>query len=36
MLTEAVRLFLETASDEEIQGRLHAEVYVGSIEVAVG
>lgn len=36
MLTEAVTLFLKSASEEEIQERLHGEVYVGSIEVAVG
>ena len=36
MLTEAVELFLECASPEEIKHRLHGEVYVGSIEVTVG
>lgn len=35
-LREAVQLFLEEASQSEIEGRLHGEVYVTSIEVAVG
>ena len=35
-LVEALQLFLETASPQEIQGRLHEEVYVTQIEVAVG
>lgn len=34
-LQEAVELFLECASPEEIQGRLHNEVYVTRLEVAV-
>ncbi|MFM1918548.1 MAG: hypothetical protein RLZZ303_182 [Candidatus Hydrogenedentota bacterium] len=36
MLTEAVELFLECASENEIRERLHGEVYVGSIEVTIG
>jgi predicted RNase H-like HicB family nuclease len=36
MLTEAVQLFLEAASEEEIRERLHTEVYIGSLEVTVG
>ena len=35
-LREAVELFLETASPAEINERLHAEVYVTSLEVEVG
>ena len=35
-LREAVELFLETASPEEIAERLHSEVYVSSFEVAIG
>ena len=35
-LLEALELFLETASAEEIRGRLQSEVYVTSLEVAVG
>jgi predicted RNase H-like HicB family nuclease len=35
-LREAVELFFETASPEEIRTRLHQEVYVTQIEVAVG
>lgn len=34
-LIEAIELFLETASSQEIQGRLHNEVYVTHLEVAV-
>jgi len=34
-LIEAVELFFETASPLEIQQRLHAEVYLTTIEVAV-
>ena len=33
---EALVLFFETASPEEIQDRLHEEVYVTHVEVAVG
>jgi len=35
-LREAVELFLETASPSEIQDRMHDEVYVTRLEVAVG
>ncbi len=35
-LQEAVQLFLEEASPSEIRQRLQGEVYVTSIEVAVG
>lgn len=35
-LTEALELFFETASEEEISERLHSEVYVTRLEVAVG
>ena len=35
-LGEAVGLFFEAASPEEIQTRLHEEVYVTRLEVAVG
>jgi predicted RNase H-like HicB family nuclease len=35
-LVEAVELFLETASPSEIQERLHDEVLVTRVEVAVG
>ena len=35
-LREALELFFETASPEEIQTRLHAEVYVTQVDVAVG
>jgi len=35
-LREALELFFETASPIEIQQRLHAEVYVTQLEVAVG
>ena len=35
-LAEAVQLFLESASKEEIQNRLHEEVYVTQLEVAIG
>jgi predicted RNase H-like HicB family nuclease len=35
-LKEALELFFETASPEEIQERLHDEVYVTHVEVAVG
>ena len=34
-LKEALELFFETASANEIQGRLHHEVYVTQVEVAV-
>ena len=35
-LQEAVELFFESASDEEVKERLHDEVYVTRFEVAVG
>ena len=35
-LREAVELFFETASATEIQQRLHDEVYITRLEVAVG
>jgi len=35
-LREALELFFETASPEEIQARLHEEVYVTRVEIAVG
>lgn len=35
-LREALELFFETASPEEIQTRLHDEVYVTRMEIAVG
>jgi len=35
-LREALELFFETASPTEIQTRLHEEVYVTTVEVAVG
>lgn len=35
-LKEALELFFETASPAEIEQRLHSEVYVTYVEVAVG
>ncbi|NTW48202.1 MAG: type II toxin-antitoxin system HicB family antitoxin [Chlorobiales bacterium] len=35
-LIEALELFLESASPEEIKDRLHNEVYITQVEVAVG
>ena len=35
-LKEALELFFETASAEEIQHRLHGDVFVTQVEVAVG
>jgi predicted RNase H-like HicB family nuclease len=35
-LREALELFFETASPEEIQQRLHDEIYVTRVEIAVG
>jgi len=35
-LREAIELFFEAASPEEIQARLHEEVYITRVEVAVG
>jgi predicted RNase H-like HicB family nuclease len=34
-LIEALELFFECASEQELQGRLHGEVYVTTVEVAV-
>ena len=35
-LQEALELFFETASSAEIRTRLHEEIYVTQVEVAVG
>jgi len=35
-LREALELFFETASKEEIAARLHEDVYVTRVDVAVG
>ena len=35
-LREALELFFETASPKEIQTRLHEEVYVTQLEIAIG
>ena len=35
-LQEALELFFETASPEEIKDRLHNEVYITQLEIAVG
>ena len=35
-LQEALELFFESASPEEIKQRLHEEVYVTRLEIAVG
>jgi len=35
-LKEALELFFETASTEEIRARFHEEVYVTHVEVVVG
>jgi predicted RNase H-like HicB family nuclease len=35
-LREALELFFETASPTEIQTRLHEEVYVTQVEIAIG
>lgn len=35
-LREALELFFESASPEELQQRLHEEVYVTRVEVAAG
>ena len=35
-LQEALELFFETASPEEVKHRLHGEVFVTQVEVAVG
>jgi len=35
-LQEALELFFESAPEEEINRRLHAEIYVTQVEVALG
>ncbi len=35
-LTEAIELFLETADETEINNRLHTEIFITQLEVAVG
>jgi predicted RNase H-like HicB family nuclease len=35
-LKEALELFFETASPEEVKQRLHGEVFVTQVEVSVG
>ena len=35
-LKEALELFFEAASDAEVKERLHSEVYVTQVEVAIG
>ncbi len=35
-LREALELFFEVASQEEVKQRLHGEIYVTQLEVAVG
>jgi predicted RNase H-like HicB family nuclease len=35
-LREALELFFETASPDEVQQRLHDEVYITRLEIAVG
>ncbi len=35
-LREAVELFFETASPNEIQTRFHSEIYVTQVEICVG
>jgi len=35
-LKEALELFFETASPEEIKQRLHGEIYLTQVEVSVG
>jgi predicted RNase H-like HicB family nuclease len=35
-LREAIELFIETASPAELKERLHGEIYVTRLEVAVG
>jgi predicted RNase H-like HicB family nuclease len=35
-LAEAVELFFEAASPEEVADRLHAEIYIAPLEVTVG
>lgn len=35
-LTEALELFFEAASPEEVQERMHPEIYVTSLQISVG
>jgi predicted RNase H-like HicB family nuclease len=35
-LVEAIELFLETADETEIENRLHTEIFITQLEVAVG
>lgn len=35
-LQEAVELFLESASETEVAGRLHNEIFITRIDVAIG
>ncbi len=35
-LQEAIELFFESASSEEVKSRLHSEVYITQLEVEVG
>jgi len=35
-LREAIELFFECASPKEIQNRLHTEIYITQLEVAIG
>jgi len=35
-LREALELFFESASEEEIRERLHGEIYVTQLEIAIG
>ena len=35
-LKEALELFFETASEQEVRDRLHSEVFVTRVEIAVG
>ncbi len=35
-LIEAIELFFETASESEIQERLHDEIFITRLEVAIG
>ncbi len=35
-LREALELFFESASEEEVRERLHGEIYVTQLEIAIG
>ena len=35
-LNEAIELFYETAPEEEVQRRLHSEIYVTQVDVTIG